>query len=323
LTFIFAYKFTPPALIERTLKQDPYKKIVCLERGGACSTGPLVSNLMLDPRLWLPDHFQTLPLPFKDTLGGPSEAFPFTLSRETYKSDVKFVHGSTPFFRGRSTFWSAWSPSPAPELMRNWPKSLVETSKDLEFFARATELLRVTGANDIGAPYANLQVEIGKRLKDGLHNITAADEAYPAPLAVSSMAKTTTVHFNKFSAPGPLLALYKKQQKLAEAAKGSALLFATDTAVEYLMTSIGFSAPPHFDDKEKSVIGARSSRYTGLPVISPDPTKIIPCAGVFSNTTLVLNSFPEIASLQEGIRGPTATAIRIHFARVNCPASAL
>ncbi|KAG9124876.1 Glucan 1,3-beta-glucosidase 3 [Ceratobasidium sp. 392] len=224
--------FTALAFIEQTLKRDPFKKIICLERGD----------------FWLPDHFQNLPLPFKYTLGGPSETFPFTLSKETYKSEVRFVHGSCPFFGGRSTFWSAWSPSPTPELMRNWPKSLVETSQKEEFFERASKLLRVTSASDIGPPYAKLQTQVDDRLKKGVenHQVPSADEAYPAPMAVSSIAQTSVIHFTKFSTPGPLLGLYKQQQKRAEAKpkpKGSPLLFATETSVEYLVTEVGFPPP--------------------------------------------------------------------------------
>ncbi|KAG9084294.1 hypothetical protein FS749_005334 [Ceratobasidium sp. UAMH 11750] len=279
--------FTALAFIERTLKRDPFKKILCLERGD----------------FWLPDHFQNLPLPFKYTLGGPSETFPFTLSKKTYASEVRFVHGSCPFFGGRSTFWSAWSPSPTPDLMRNWPRSLVETSKKPEFFERAIKLLRVTSASDIGPPYANLQLEINERLRQGVANqqVPSADEAYPAPMAVSSIAQTATIHFTKFSTPGPLLGLYKQQQRraAAEPKEGSPLLFATETAVEYLVTEVGFPPPnPPGAHEEVSVKFIRSSRHTDLPV-TPDRTKIILCAGVFPNATLLLNSFqhvPQIAS---------------------------
>ncbi|KAF7437535.1 hypothetical protein PC9H_004377 [Pleurotus ostreatus] len=271
--------FTALAFIEQTLKQDPFKRIVCLERGD----------------FWLPDHFQNLPLPFKYTLGGPSETFPFMLLRDTFQSDVKFVHGSTPFFGGRSTFWSAWSLRPTPELMRNWPDSMVNTSKEPAFWDRCNKLLRVTGADEIGEPYGTLQSQINDHMERGLDKMRTADEAYPAPLAVSSMAKTSTIRFTKFSTPGPLLSLYKKQQQLAKEGKGAPLLFATDTSVEYLMTSVGFPPPPPAGD-DVSVVAIRSSRSTDLPV--KQETQVILCAGAFPSTTLILNSFPDNVELQ-------------------------
>ncbi|KAG8792944.1 hypothetical protein FRC12_004389 [Ceratobasidium sp. 428] len=289
-------KFTALAFIDQTLKQDPFKKILCLERGD----------------FWLPDHFQNLPLPFKYTLGGPSETFPFTLSKNTYDNEIRFVHGSTPFFGGRSTFWSAWSPSPSPDLMRDWPSSLRRTSEDPDFFDRAIKLLHVTSASKIGDPYANLQTAIDARLKQGLtaickslfrkrrktyrnNKVYQAKEAYSAPLAVSPTAQSTKVRFTKFSTPGPLFGLYEQQQQLAKANKGSPLLFATETTVEYLVTQIGYPTIPHVSDKDVSVKFIQSTQRTPLPV-APN-TKVILCAGAFPNTTLLVNSFPHLQDI--------------------------
>ncbi|ELU42235.1 hypothetical protein AG1IA_03735 [Rhizoctonia solani AG-1 IA] len=231
---------------------------------------------------WLPDHFQNLPLPFKYTLGGPSETFPFTLSEKTFNSPVRFVHGSTPFFGGRSTFWSAWSPSPDEKLMRGWPKSMIDTSKEPVFFKDAIELLRVTNANEIGPPYycEGLQKQVHERLSASLSNIPTANKTCHAPMSVSPMAQTSTVRFTKFSTPGPLLGLYKKQQNLVKADpnKASPLLFATNTAVEFLITDVGYPGKVHEASKDKTVTLVRSSRHTDLPV--SEKTKIILCAGL-------------------------------------------
>ncbi|KAF8600255.1 FAD/NAD(P)-binding domain-containing protein [Ceratobasidium sp. AG-I] len=288
--------FTALAFIEETLKRDPNKKILCLERGD----------------FWLPDHFQNLPIPFKFTLGGPSETFPFTLSKKTYTSEVKFVHGSCPFFGGRSTFWSAWSPSPHRDLLRGWPESLITTTEKPEFFAKATKLLRVTSASKIGEPYGKLQTQIDERLQKGVKDqkIPSADQGgtYPAPMAVSSIAQTSTIHFTKFSTPGPLLGLYKRQQKLAAKNQGAPLLFVTNTAVEYLVTEVGFPPPQPNLTGDESVKFVRSSRHTDLPV-RPNHTKIILAAGAFPSTTLVLNSFQHVAQAITGA-GRTVTG---HF----------
>ncbi|CAE6362802.1 unnamed protein product [Rhizoctonia solani] len=284
---------TALAFIQETLKRDPKKTIVCLERGD----------------FWLPDHFQNLPLPFKYTLGGPSETFPFTLSQKTFDSAVKFVHGSTPFFGGRSTFWSAWSPSPGPDLMRGWPEWLIKTSQKPEFFEDAKKLIRVIPANKIGAPYKSLQTQVNDRVKDTWKDPgKEAKKAYPAPMAVSSMAPISTVHFTKFSTPGPLLALYKKQQELVEKKQGYPLLFAVETAVQYLITQPGYPAPIHTQGNDRPVVSIRSSRQPDLELRSPK-TKIILCGGAFPNATLVLNSFPFIPEL-ETATGRTVTG---HF----------
>ncbi|KAG0699201.1 hypothetical protein DFH29DRAFT_937635 [Suillus ampliporus] len=282
---------TALAFIEQTLKRDPRKKILCLERGD----------------FWLPDHFQNLPLPFKYTLGGPSETFPFTLSKQTYESDIKFVHGSCPFFGGRSVFWSAWSPSPTAALMRNWPDSLVTTAQKPRFFKSASKLLRVTKATDIGPPYGKLQRQIDQRLQPAVakKEILSAQEVYPAPMAVASIAKTTIIHFTKFSTPGPLLSLYKEQQKHVRAGTGAPLLFATETAVQYLGVDVGFPLPPSIGD-EASVKFLRTSRGD-LPIAKR--TKVILCAGAFPNTTLLLNSFRDNKYIAESA-GKTVTG---HF----------
>jgi hypothetical protein len=279
------------AFIDNTLKRDPRKKILCLERGGEQSFAAMSNILttLLVADFWLPDHFQNLPPPFKYTPGGPIETFPFTLSKQTYESDIKFVHGSCPFFGGRSTFWSAWSPSPTAALMRNWPNSLIATAQKPGFFKLASKLLRVTRATDIGPPYGKLQCQIDRRLQPAVAegDILSAQEVYPAPMAVASIAKTTTIRFNKFSTPGPLFSLYKEQQRHVQAGTGAPLLFATQTTVQYLGVDVGFPSPPSLGDEE-SVKFIRTSRGD---LLLANKTKIILCAGVFPNATLLLNSF--------------------------------
>ena len=224
------------------------------------------------PRLdfWLPDHFQNLPLPFKYTLGGPSETFPFSLSRFTYDSTVKFVHGSTPFFGGRSTFWSAWSPTPTPDLMRKWPESMKKTAgkPDSKFFDRARSLLRVTSASDIGPPYAKLQDEVDERVQQVVagKNIPSVTDAFPAPMAVGAVAQSTTIRFTKFSTPGALLALYEQQQQRQKDGTGSALLLATEKPVQYLVTELGYPPPPPNVDKDLNVKFVHSAGTADLPV---------------------------------------------------------
>ncbi|KAG1731267.1 hypothetical protein EDB19DRAFT_1738200 [Suillus lakei] len=258
--------------IEQTLKRDPRKKILCLERGDFS----------------LPDHFQNLPLPFKYTLVNPSVTFPFALSKQTYESDIKFVHGSYPFFGGRSTFWSAWSPSPTAALMRNWPTSLVTTAQNPRFFKNASKLLRVTKATDIGPPYGKLQCQIDQRLQPAVAggDILSALEVYPAPYGSRTHCKNDNYSFHQI--------LYaREQQKHVQAGTGAPLLFATKTAVQYLGVDVGFPPP---------------SPSIGDEVVS-NSTKVILCAGAFPNTTLLLNSFRD----NKYVAGSAGKEVTGHF----------
>ncbi|KAI8184532.1 hypothetical protein K4K51_012414 [Colletotrichum sp. SAR 10_75] len=189
---------TALAFIQEALAINPHARILCLERG----------------EFWLPAHFQNLPLPFKTVLGGPSETFPWTLSKKTFSDPLlKYCHGSCPFFGGRSLFWSAWSPQPKVEDMRDFPKDMVDSTKKPEFWDRARDLLHVTGADEIGdSVYSGLQREIDQRLKDRLREVKTAEYSEPAQLAVGRASVTSNLRFNKFSTPAPLLKIYEEQK---------------------------------------------------------------------------------------------------------------
>ncbi|KAI6755989.1 hypothetical protein HG530_011725 [Fusarium avenaceum] len=257
--------FTALAFIQKTLELNPRAKILCLERGG----------------FWLPSHFQNLPIPFKMVLGGPSETFPWTLSRKTFETkELKFCHGSCPFFGGRSTFWSAWSPQPTPDLMRDFPKAMIKTAKRDEFWKDAKKLLNVTTANQIqDGIFGSLQTAIDKILHDSVGNIPTANTAESAPLAVGRQSPSSTLRFNKFSVPGPLLAIVENQRQLAKGKKGAPLEIVVDCAVK--------SMEKGDDDDFVRVIETSKGTlsWTGKK------TRIILCAGAIPNATMLLNSF--------------------------------
>ncbi|KAH7232309.1 FAD/NAD(P)-binding domain-containing protein [Fusarium redolens] len=257
--------FTALAFIQKALELDPCAKILCLERGG----------------FWLPSHFQNLPIPFKMVLGGPSETFPWTLSRKTFETkELKFCHGSCPFFGGRSTFWSSWSPQPSLDLMRDFPKAMKETAKKQKFWKEAKELLNVTRANQINdGIFGSLQTAIDNILKDSVHKIPTADYAETAPLAVGRRSPTSILRFNKFSVPGPLLGILEQQRQLAKANKGAPLEITVDCAVKNMVKGD--------DDNFVRVIETSKGTlsWTG------NKTKIILCAGAIPNATMLLNSF--------------------------------
>ncbi|KAL6825833.1 hypothetical protein J3E69DRAFT_380940 [Trichoderma sp. SZMC 28015] len=258
--------FTALAFIDEVLKHDKKKRILCIERGD----------------FWLPTHFQNLPLPFKTVLGGPSETYPWTLSTETFKTkELGFLHGSCPFFGGRSTFWSSYSPQPTEDLMRDFPKSMIDATKKDGFWSAAEKLLNVIPADKIrDGIYCEMQNAIDDLLKKRLGQIPTADSVEPAPLAVGPKSHTSTLRFNKFSVPGPLVALHESQRKLAERGEGRPLELMINCTVTGLKADEG------------GVVRAIETNR-GLLSWTDDNTKVVLCAGAVPNATLLLNSFEE------------------------------
>ncbi|TFK63544.1 FAD/NAD(P)-binding domain-containing protein [Pluteus cervinus] len=269
--------FCALAYVDAALKRDPFRKILILERGG----------------FWLPEHFQNLPLPFKLLLGGPSETFPWQLTSKTYNNPVKYMHGSCPFFGGRSTFWSAWCPKPEADLMRGFPKSMLDTAAKEEFWDEAEDLLHVTPANEIDDPiFDGLQDIIDDRLLKGVPQILGADSAIPAPLAVGMTTSMSKLSFNKFSTPGPLLKLYERQRHLAQEHRGHPLMIATDTIVQR------FEVDP--EDHERPVNILHTSR--GSLCFPQGKTNIILATGAIPATTILMNSLGDTLENRAGTR---------------------
>ncbi|KAF5497402.1 hypothetical protein CGCS363_v007961 [Colletotrichum siamense] len=263
--------FTALAFIQKALELDPCVKILCLERGGKYSLYGF----------WLPSHFQNLPIPFKMVLGGPSETFPWTLSRKTFETkELKFCHGSCPFFGGRSTFWSAWSPRPTLDLMRDFPETMKKTAEQEEFWKKAKELLNVTSADQIDdSVFGSLQTAIDSILKDSVGKIPTADYVESAPLAVGKRSPTSRLRFNKFSVPGPLLGILEQQRQLAKANMGAPLEIVVDCAVKSMAKG----------DDDNFVRVVETSK--GTLSWTGNKTRIILCAGAIPNATMLLNSF--------------------------------
>ncbi|KAM0418762.1 hypothetical protein ACHAPT_012272 [Fusarium lateritium] len=257
---------TALAFIDKALELNQNARILCLERGD----------------FWLPSHFQNLPIPFKMVLGGPSETFPWTLSRKTFETkELKFCHGSCPFFGGRSTFWSAWSPRPSEELMRDFPESMKATASKEEFWTEAKELLNVTTAEEIDdTVFGKLQTAIDQILEESVGNIPSADYVESAPLAVGRRSPTSTLRFNKFSVPGPLLGRLEKQRRLAQSEEGAPLEIVVNCSARSMVQG---------DDGIVRVLETSKGTlsWTG------DNTKVILCAGAIPNATMLLNSFDE------------------------------
>lgn len=288
--------FCALAFVERALLQDPDARILIVERGP----------------FFLPEHFQNLPLPFQQTLGGLSETFPWTLSARTVSGEyIRWQHGMVPFFGGRSTLWSAWCPRPTPEEMEGWPKPVIATAN--KYFPHAEKLLNVIPADQIdkgpGAPppgsrpvYGILQDELTRYLVEGLDRIPSATRAMAAPLAAGAQ-ELHGVDFQKFSTPGPLLAVCGEARMREQAGKGAPLRIVTDCTVTRVLQQEGRA----------------TALETTRGVVNVGNAKLILAMGTLPPTTLVLNSFPQVRRAGDRFTAHFITSVVARVKRTDYP----
>ncbi len=281
--------FCALAFIDKVLQKNPDANILVLERGP----------------FFLPEHFQNLPLPYQQTLGGLSETFPWTLSARTHKENqyIKWQHGMVPFFGGRSTLWSSWCPRPNEQELEGWPE---EVRKVLaRYFAEAEQLLNVIPANKIDEDldtlkanqdakqqknrkakkekrpvFSTLQKGLQKRLQENQARAPSVTRFIPAPLAVKSNVEP--IDFSKFSTPGPLLTLLVKQHQREQEnrSKGESkglLRMVTQCTVQRILQQGGEA----------------TALETSRGVVTVGDAKVILAMGTVPTTTLILNSFPK------------------------------
>ncbi|HEU0077632.1 MAG TPA: GMC oxidoreductase, partial [Longimicrobiaceae bacterium] len=274
--------------VERALRNDPSARILVIERGP----------------FFLPEHFQNLPLPFQQTLGGMSETFPWTLSARTIGGDgyIKWQHGMVPFFGGRSTLWSAWCPRPTPDEMAGWPKAVIATAN--EYFESAEALLNVISANDIdrgstltaeevGRPvYGVLQHRLTERVQAHLGEVDSATRAIPAPLAAGA-AQLHGLDFVKFAVPGPLLEVLGAARARAAAGLGAPLRIVTDCTVTRVLQQEGRA----------------TALETTQGVVNVGDAHLVLAMGTLPPTTLVLNSFPQVPGAGERFTAHFITSV--------------
>lgn len=278
--------FCALAFIERILKNNPFSRILILERG----------------EFFLPEHFQNLPLPYKGTLGGMSETFPWTITQETRNGKyINFQHGMVPFFGGRSTLWSGWCPRPTRDEMENWPEELIETLE--KYFPEAEQLLNVIPADQIRVVrpdkpvYGLMQKELQKLIFDNLNNIPALTRAIPAPLAVNDL-NYEDIDFSKFSTPSSILEVAEIQKLLSKTNSGSLLKIATGCIVNQIIQQNGVA----------------TALDTSRGIVNIGDAKLILAMGTLPPTTLIRNSFPFLKNIGERFTSHFISAVvaRIH-----------
>lgn len=265
------------AIATRALERDPNCRILMIERG----------------TFFLPQHFQNLPTPFVNTLGGLSETFPWTLSATTALGlaggYIRWQHGMVPFFGGRSTLWSAWCPRPTDEEMAGWPD---ETKKAARAnFEAAEALLHVQNADVVDASkppskleqiggirpvYGELQNKVQSLLLAAPERVSGVYRTQAAPLA-SDAKSVDGIDFQKFATPAELLELQVAQKARAEAGRGAKLDIVTECTVENILQQGGLAT------------GLQTTRGN----LALGNAKLILATGTLPPTTLVQNAFPD------------------------------
>lgn len=285
------------AVAHRALANNPYCRILLIERGS----------------FFLPEHFQNLPIPYMNTLGGLSETFPWTLSDRTnsvHEGTIIWQHGMVPFFGGRSTLWSAWCPRPTIEEMSGWPNTIIEAAR--QNFDSAEKLLHVQKADSVDVHrseselglinrkrpvYGALQRVVQGLLAEGTVDIPAIYRSEAAPLA-SRAEDMDGIDFLKYSTPAELLELVLRQSQLAEEGKGEPLHIVADCIVERIIQQEGRA----------------TALQTSRGIFPLGNAKLVLGMGTLPPTTLARNSFP-IPDLGERFSAHFITAVTARVRR--------
>jgi len=212
------------------------------------------------------------------------------------------MSGSSPFFGGRSSFWSIWSPHaihgpPGDEdgwdLMDGFPEFMKTIARKPDFYEGADRLLNVQVADEIEDPVFDsvLQERFDDYLAQDIdddHTITGAESAEPARLATGVPVGRPTTGFRQFSAVGSLLSINERQNKLARRnpPAGKPIMIATDVVVER------FELEPANNPTHARVL--HTSR--GPLTLRGGKTNVILATGAFPATTILLNSIEKIRS---------------------------
>jgi choline dehydrogenase-like flavoprotein len=290
------------AFAERTLATDPNKRILIIERGP----------------FFLPEHFQNLPIPYQQTLGGLSETFPWTLSAQTALQPpgrIGFQHGMVPFFGGRSIMWSSWCPRPTREEMAGWSDEAIAVAE--RCFADAERLLNVIPADEIDADlgpemlaaaakrrpvYGVMQRALQAMLADNLGRVASATRSMAAPLACGAGTRGD-IDFAKFAAPAPLLELATRQAGLAAQGKGARLSIVTECTVERILQQRG----------------SATALDTSRGVVNIGDAKLVLAMGTIPPATLIMNSFPQVKRAGTRFTAHFITSIVARVPRADYP----
>ncbi len=210
-----------------------------------------------------------------------------------------------PFFGGRSTLWSGWTPRPnqAKGEVEGWGKGLTDimyVNSGTKFFEDAETMCGTRQANQISNPeipakfhiYAQMQNHLQKKLSKAIDknyvkgkkrhgDLPYATVAFGAPLAVADESDPL-IAFVKYSVVGPYLKLLHDEVKHVTCT--------LDCVVTRIIQHPGVETLPDGTSKETCVPTALETSRGILPL--DKDTKIILAVGCMPAATLLLNSFP-------------------------------
>lgn len=293
------------ATAKRALERNPNYRILIIERGP----------------YFLPEHFQNLPIPFTNTIGGLSETFPWTVSAKTAEGPgtISWQHGTSPFFGGRSTLWSAWCPRPTEEEMDGWPAETMSAAQ--RNFESAERLLRVQSADQIDHDknesllktigssrpvYGVLQREVQTRLAKYGTEVQGIYRTEAAPLA-SAAENVDGIDFQKFAIPGELLELVSTQRTKEEEGVGARIDIVSDCIV----------------DRIYQQDGQATALETSRGVLPLGHAKLVLAMGTLPPTTLIRNSFPQAVNPGKRFSSHFISSIVARVPKADYKASAL
>lgn len=269
------------AFVERALYKNPMSRILMLERG----------------EYFLPEHFQNLPFAFAHTIGGLSETFPWTLSRETVTGEyINYQHGMVPFFGGRSTLWSAWCPRPDKNEFFGWSDDVIESANN--YFDTAEQLLNVVevgpreGKLDMSPVYDTLQRYLTCLINNNLSKVKPLTRSMAAPLAVG-VDQLKGIDFKKFSTPVPLLNIINKQVDAEKESKGKQMTIVNNCIVEQIY------------QQNNHATALKTSRG----VVNIGDAKLILAMGTIPPATLIANSFDSVPNVGQSFAAHFISAI--------------
>ncbi|KAG5634576.1 hypothetical protein H0H81_001493 [Sphagnurus paluster] len=227
-----------------------------------------------------------------------------------------YLSGSAPFFGGRSSFWSIWSPRAIGvengddyDLMREFPDFMKNTAT--EFYDKTEkDVLHVQEANHIADPVftaINLQGRVTHHLANIAQGVGGDVSATPAKLATGlPLFGPSSKGYRHFSAIASLLKLNDRQNQRAKMREGSPIMIATDTIVERFEVEPARPARAARDAQAAQPPQPAQSALPELPAqhayarilhTSRGPlrlyggkTNVILAAGAIPNTTILLNS---------------------------------
>lgn len=258
------------AFIEEMYALDPHSRILLLERG----------------TLFFPDHFHNLPLTFQP-LCRLSAYSAWKISKKTTEAEfIRSIYGLMPFFGGRSTYWSAWTPKPSVEDLSGWPtaiKDLIENN-----FSQAAKCLNIQPFDELDAGHrSEASGDVNARLlHQRLHAAFAKhigesrsyNRLEAAPIA---MAKDANRLPEKCATPHRLFTCFDRQKNLSISGAGSPLSIVPRCAVEKIVHDT------------HSINGTRATMLqTTRGNVHLGNAKLILASGALPATTLVANSFP-------------------------------